>query len=251
MVEVGGNKVGEARRKLKMLVSRAKRIRVKSWILILLLIPLLFVDATLLRLDHIRMTELREAVLEADAEITDEETAEETSARDAVIAEKLVELKEFVFSHIVINIVEENGAQKVTFGTGPFYLEHQYHRAANLALEKAEQKLTGDGNPYGNVYGEAGEICRPAAIENGWTWDSSEYINCMLTEIQKYPASAEIQDTIIASLPNTELFRHNYASPVWAPTPAGFMIIVTIIVILTLIIRLIYRVFLRIALIFV
>ena len=111
--------------------------------------------------------------------------------------------------------------QRVSFGTGPFYLEHQYIRAANKALAEAEEAMTGDANPNGNIYAAAAEVCKAAALANGWTWSSPEYINCMVSEIQKYPAADEIQDTIIAALPSTELYRHNYASPVWAPTLTG------------------------------
>ena len=97
--------------------------KIKTWWLIALLVPLVFIDATLLRQDHIKMTELRDAVLAAD-EADD----------DAAIIQNLENLKDFVFHNIVINIVDDNGTQKVTFGTGPFYLEHQYIRAANAAL---------------------------------------------------------------------------------------------------------------------
>ena len=41
------------------------KFKIKTWQLILVLVPLLFLDATLLRLDHIKMTELRDAVLAA------------------------------------------------------------------------------------------------------------------------------------------------------------------------------------------
>ena len=247
----GSGERSEAKKKLKGVLAKLKKFRIKSWMLVLALVPLGFADATMLRIDHVRMTELRDAVLQIDAKISENESDEAMKAVDAELAQALTELKEFVFSHIVINIVEENGIQKVSFGTGPFYLEHQYLRAANRALKEAEAKLTGDGNPYGNVYGEAGEICRAAAISNGWTWDSSEFINCMLSEIQKYPSASEIQDTIVASLPSTELFRHNYASPVWAPTACGMLLLLTAFIIVVLIIRLIYYVVIRIMLIFV
>ena len=102
--------------------GRIKFHKVKTWKLLVLLVPLLFVDATLLRIDHIKMTELRDAVLEADKNENDEE-----------ISQNLEKLKDFVFSNIVINVVDDNGNQRVTFGTGPFYLEHQYIRAANKA----------------------------------------------------------------------------------------------------------------------
>ena len=220
--------------------GRLKLHKVKTWKLLLVLIPLLFIDATLLRIDHVRMTELRDAVLEADKNEDDE-----------AVSEGLEELKNFVFSNIVINVVDDNGEQEVTFGTGPFYLEHQYIRAANKALEEAEKTIADDSNPNGNVYQMASEVCRPQAIANGWSWNDANYINCMVGEIQKYPAADEISDTIAASLPSTELYRKNYASPLWAPTFAGLMLLITLIVIVVIFIRGIVWAFLRLSLLFV
>lgn len=220
--------------------GRIKFHRVKTWQLVLILVPLVFIDATLLRLNHIRMTELRDAVLSADA-----------SEDDEVTMRALDELKGFVFSNIVINVVDDNGEQRVTFGTGPFYLEHMYIRAANKALAEAEANLAGDSNPNGNVYAMASETCKPQALANGWDWNSPGYINCMVSEIQKYPAADEIQDTIKASLPSTELYRKNYASPVWAPTLTGFMLLITLIMIVVIFIRGVVWIILRLALLFV
>ena len=223
-------------------MKKRKRIhfhRIKTWQLLIILVPLLFVDATMMRLDHIKMTELRDAVLLAD------ETED-----DAAIAESIEKLKEFVFSNIVINIVDENGEQKIMFGTGPFYLEHQYLRDANAALAKAEEELSSDANPNGNIYQMASDVCRPQAIANGWSWDNANYINCMMTEIQKYPSAEELTVDIAANLPSTELYRKNYASPVWAPTLSGFMILITVIVIVVIFIRVIVWGILRLSLLF-
>ena len=214
--------------------------KVKTWKLLLLLVPLLFVDATLLRVDHIKMTELRDAVLVADENEDDEKTTQ-----------ALEELRNFVFSNIVINVVDDNGNQRVTFGTGPFYLEHQYIRAANKALEEAEKTIADDSNPNGNVYQMASDVCRPQAIVNGWSWDNPNYINCMVGEIQKYPAADEINDMIAASLPSTELYRMEYASPLWAPTLTGFMLLLTLIIIVVIFIRGVVWVILRLSLLFV
>lgn len=221
-----------------MVKFKIKPKKIKTWWLAVTLIPLLFLDATLLRVDHIRMAEMRDAVLNADAE----------DASDEEIAEKLTKLKEFTLSNMVINVVDDNGEQKITFGTGPFYLEHQYIRAANRALEEAEKNLASDTNPNGNIYALASETCRAQAIANGWTWDNPNYINCMVSEIQKYPAADEIQDKIIASLPSTELYRWDFASPVWAPTLTGFAVLITLIVVVVIFIRLLVWVFLRLAL---
>ena len=217
--------------------GRIKFHKVKTWWLVVALIPLFFVDATLLRFDHIRMTELRDAVMAAD-EAEDE----------AAVSDGLEKLKDFVFNNIVINVVDDNGEQRVTFGTGPFYLEHMYIRAANAALEEAEKNMANDGNPNGNVYAAASEVCKAAAIANGWTWNSPEYINCMMSEIQKYPAADELQTSIAASLPSTELFRKNYASPVWAPSFTGFMLLLTLVIIVVIFIRGVWWVILRLSL---
>lgn len=213
--------------------------KIKTWQLVIALIPLLFIDATLLRVDHIRMTELRDAVLEADKNDNDEE-----------ISKNLEELKKFVFSNVVINIVDDNGEQKITYGTGPFYLEHQYIRAANKALEEAEAAIASDNNPNGNIYQMASDVCRPQAIANGWGWSDAGYINCMMGEIQKYPAMEDINDTIIAKLPSTELYRKEYVSPVWAPSLTGFMLLITMIVIVVIFIRGVIWVVLGLSLLF-
>lgn len=219
--------------------GRIKIHKIKTWWLIVLLIPLFFLDATLLRFDHIKMTELRTAVLDADA--ADDEEA---------VYSNLETLQNFVFNNIVINVVDDNGNQKVTFGTGPFYLEHMYLRAANAALEEAEANLKSDENPNGNVYQQASNVCRPQAIANGWSWNDANYINCMTSEIQKYPAADNLQDQIAANLPSTELFRKNYASPVWAPSFTGIMILITLLIVITILVRALWWIILRLSLLF-
>ena len=220
--------------------GRVKIHKIKTWQLLIVLVVLLFVDATLLRMDHVRMTELRDAVLTADA-----------SEDDAAVETALNELKDCVFNNIVINVVDDNGAQKVMFGTGPFYLEHTYIRAANRALEEAEKNMTADSNPNGNVYQMASDVCRPQAIANGWSWNDAGYINCMTSEIQKYPAADELTSDIASSLPSTELYRKNYASPIFVFSLSGVMILITIIVALAIICRMFWWIILRLALFFV
>lgn len=234
----------------KIVRERKWRIKIKTWMLVIVVLALLPVDATLLRSNHIKMTELRDEVLVADAEISNDESDEEAAKADARLATALIQLKEYVFSNIIVNVVEENGVQRVTFGTGPFYLEHQYLRAATKAFREAESTMVDDSNPYGNIYAAAGEYCRSMAYANGWSWDSVEYINCMTGEIAKYPAADELTDTIIAKLPSTELYRKNYASPVWAPSLAGWMILLTLALAVVIIIRVLIWIVLRLALVF-
>ncbi len=216
-----------------------RRFKIKTWMLFVALIILLFGDATMMRSDHLKMTELRDAVLAADQAEDDEAILAATD-----------DLREFMKSNMVVNIVEDNGVQKITFGTGPFYLERQYVRAATKALKEAEDNVKPDENPNGNIYGMAGQVCRKEAISHGWNWDNVNYINCMLSEIQKYPAADELQTQMIASLPSTELYRREYASPIWAPTLTGFMVLITLIIALVIVVRFIIWIVLKISLLF-
>lgn len=232
-ISMGGKKSNRVRRLL------GKFTAVRNWQLLLILIPLLFLTATLLRFDHIRMTELRAAVVAADQ-----------ANDDGAIQKSLIALQEFVFTHIVVNVVESNGLQSVVFGTGPFYLENQYLRAANAAIEEAEQNLSSDANPNGNIYAAVMEICRPLAIQNGWAWNSPGYLNCWTSELAKYPSSDKLQIDLTADVPSTELFRYNYASPLWAPTPAGFAILACLIIIFIVVLRIVIWLALKVVLFF-
>ena len=228
-----GGKTRDMQKNLKNLVKG-----IKTWQLILILIPLLFVAATLLRFDHLKMTHLKEEVLTADKD-NDPKGIEES----------LQELKDFTFHHIIVNVVEKNGVQRITFGTGPFYLEDSYTRDATAALAEAEQKLSTDENPNGNVFAAAMAVCKPQAIKNGWAWNSPGYLNCMTGEINKYPTS-ETAYEITADIPSTSLYRYDFSSPVWAPCLSGFAILLCAVLIVVIFIRILLWCILRIALIF-
>ena len=75
--------------------------------------------------------------------------------------------------------------------------------------------------------------------------------NCMTSEIQKYPAADELTSDIASSLPSTELYRKNYASPIFVFSLSGVMILITIIVALAIICRMFWWIILRLALFFV
>ncbi len=213
--------------------------RVKTWQLLLILVLMLFIEATIMRFDHINMTDLKKEVIAADEAGNDEE-----------IASAVQRLKTFVFSHTVINIVERNGTQEISFGTGPIYLEHQYQRKASEAIAVAEAQAGTDENPNGNVFAAAMNVCKPSAIRYGWAWNSPEYLDCMTGEIAKYPASESLQDTFVATLPSTALFRYDFSSPIWTPTLSGFMSIICIIMIFIILAKFIIWCFFRLALVF-
>ena len=206
------------------------------------------------------MNELKEAVLEADRAGEDEngklpegETQRPQEEITAELAEKVKALKTFTESHTVINFIDKNGNTEIVLGTGPFYLEHQYNRLALIALQQAQALAATitDDNPNGNVYAYANSVCQPQAIRYGWAWNSAPFIACMTGEINKYPATDYITEQISASIPNTALFRYDFISPIWAPTLAGFTILLSILLALIIIIRIITWILLRIALIFI
>lgn len=206
---------------------------VRTWQLIIILVPLLFLTATLLRFNHLRMSELRAAVFAADEAEDDEQ-----------IRTSLIALRDFVYSHTVVNVVESNGVQSIIFGTGPFYLEHQYLRAANAAIEQAKSELITDDNPHRDVYATIEATCQPQAV----SWNA--YLNCWTSEMEKYPVEIVPSTNIAAKVPSTELYRHNYASPLWSPTPAGFAMLASAIILIIIIVRFVIWCALKLALVF-
>lgn len=230
---MGGKKSNHLRKLLRSFGA------VRNWQLLLILIPLLFVTATLLRLDHIKMVELRDAVVAADVAGNDEE-----------IAATLEKLHDFVLNHVIVNVVESNGIQSITLGTGTFYLENQYLRAANAAIERAESELVDDSNPNGNIYAAVGAVCRQQAIVNHWTWDNPGYLNCWTTELAKYPASDNFEANLTAKVPSTELYRVSFASPIWAPCWSGWAMLACAIILIIVKIRILIWLILKVALFF-
>lgn len=211
----------------------------RAWQLVLVLIPLLFVSATLLRFDHLRMVELRDKVLAADQ-----------AGNPVILEQSLIDLQKFTVSHIVVNVIETNGVQKITFGTGTFYLEQEYLRDANAAIEQAESQYVDDSNPNGNIYAAASAVCRPLAIANGWAWTNQNYLDCWMNELAKYPAIDHLETNLTADVPDTELYRRNFASPIWAPSAAGFAILACVIILILIVARIIIWCTAKLALLF-
>lgn len=219
------------------LAWRVKKIGLmRVWQLTLILLPLLFITATGLRFDHLEMIRLVSLVQEADKD-----------GNQKKLAESLKRLKKYVSTHIIINVKEENGKTEFFWGTGPFYLENQYIRKATEELKKTEAKMV-QAEGGRNIYAEASAVCQPIAIRHGWAWNSKGYIDCMMGELAKHPASPEINDLFRAVLPSTQLYRMNYASPIWAPTLAGWLILVCVVIFLLIVGRIVVWIGLRLVL---
>ena len=215
------------------------KFRLHTWQLILIFIPLAFLTATSLRFDHLRMVDLRDAVLAADEKGDQEE-----------IKSKLEDLQQFTRSHIVFNTTSDNGKEKIIFGTGPFYLEKQYTRKAQTELEKARKNAATvySSNPNGNIFQKAADVCDALGKKHGWRYPDAAYINCFQEQIQKYPATDESRDFIQAMIPSTALYRQEFSSPIWTPSLSGFLILICMLLAAFIVIRILVWVFVFVAL---
>lgn len=233
--------MGGVSKKRKSRRALSKIFHISTWKLILVLILLIFLSATLLRFDHIKMSELREAVLAADEKEDNER-----------ILSSLNELRNFTLKHIVFNILEENGRQAIIFGTGPFYLENLYVHDAKEAIAKQQAEIEKKGitdlNPNGNIFAKVAKICDGRARTYGWPYYDKRYLDCYTNELAKYPSSATLTTELEAVLPNTEDYRYDIASPIWYPCLSGIVILIAVILTVWIICRILFWVISTIAL---
>ncbi len=188
--------------------------RVKTWQLLILLMLAAFIAATFLRLNSIGMIQRRDAVLTAD------DKGDETAT-----IQRLSELQQYVSAHMNTNL------QKGVF------LQSSYNRAVKVADDAAGSGV----NPNGNIYKKAQDVCAPQ-----FTRYSTAYLQCTLTQLEKYPAASNLISQ--ANLPNPSLYQHNFISPIWSPDFAGWSVLVCIVLALMIIIRLVSLAVLRIIL---
>lgn len=190
----------------------------KTWQLVIILILVLFVAASALRLNNVGMDQRRQSVHSADEE-----------GNEVVLRERLLALREYSSSHMNAN-------------TGTFVLQHQYDRDSEKALAEAQARSENSESPNGNIYKKAAEICDPQ-----FSGYSAAYMRCFVNEISKYPESGAIDDTV--KVPQAELYKNNFASPVWTPDFAGWTVLAAIIlsvviiskIILTLVLKMILK----------
>lgn len=190
------------KRRVKQNIKRLQRI--KTWQLLILLVLMAFIAATFLRLNNIGMAQRREAVLNADK-----------SGDTEAIQSRLYDLQRYTSEHM-------------NTSTGPFYLEQQYRRDAQKAVDAASS----DNNPNGNINAKAEAVCRPQ-----FTVWSPAYVQCFTEELAKYPPSPDPAQNV--SLPSTELYRHNFLAPVWSPDFAGWAVLGCIIILIVILARLV------------
>lgn len=208
---------------------------IKTWQLALLLIPLAFLAATLLRFNHLKMVEYKKAVVAADEEGNVDK-----------ITTALNDLKTYTESHTVINVEEKNGLLDLSFGSGEIYLKNSYERDTTALRIQAQENAGVYANPNGNIYEQAMSVCQPLAHQNGWDWNTPEYIACYQTELAKYPTADAITD-ITVDLPSTSLYRYDFVSPIIAPRFTNFVIFLWLVLALYVVVKAIFYLVARLA----
>ena len=177
--------------------------RIKTWQLIVLLIISGFVSATFLRLNNIGMIERREGVLSADAQ-----------GDEQVIIKRLYDLQRHVSAHM-----------NTELGRG-VYLESSYSRD----LQNWQSSQYGDGNPNGNIYKKAQEVCAPRFKSY-----SAAYLQCTTGELAKYPSAADPATN--TSKPRQEAYIHSFGSPLWSPDFAGWSVLLSVVILGLIVLR--------------
>lgn len=193
--------MAEDKRRIRKTIWRLNR--VKTWQLLVILLLAVFIAATFLRLNNIGMVQRRAAVLAADA-----------TGDQEVMQNRLYDLQRYTAEHMNAN-------------SGVFYLEGQYQRD----VEKIIKAASDDSNPQGNIHVKADEVCRPQFA----VW-SQAYVQCFTEELAKYPPSEDPAQNV--NLPSTNLYRHDYASPLWSADFAGWSVLVCIVLVIMILVRL-------------
>lgn len=184
------------RRQLKRLKA------VKTWQLVVLLLLSLLVSATLLRLNSLTMSELRKAVVAADAK-----------GNEAALQKSINALGAYVTSHM-----------NTSLGDG-FYLADSYERARAAAVQAA-----GDtANPDSALYQQASVQCQSASARAPY----GGYVACVLAKVKELGSTSNLVSEL--QLPRYELFKINFVSPLWSPDPAGISVAISALILLIII----------------
>jgi len=181
----------------------------RTWQLLLLLVPLLFVSATLLRMNNLGMVERRDAVLNADK-------AGDTD----IIQRSLADLQRYVSGHM-----------NTDMGNG-LYLQYSYDRAYDAALSAASEGT----NPNSAVYQQASVDCRSRFV-GGVESFRNDYVQCVLQRVETLSPDADA--TGRANLPEADNYRFDYISPVWSLDFAGLFVALSALVVLLIVIKII------------
>ncbi|HWZ65211.1 MAG TPA: hypothetical protein VNX65_00255 [Patescibacteria group bacterium] len=182
-----------SKRNLHHILVQLRKLRL--WQLVLLFILMVGLSISFLRQNNLEMVRLRDAVKTSDANGGD-------------VRATLVNLQRYV-----------NGHMNTEMGRG-IYLDNTYQQAYNRALQSA----AGNNSPDSAAYQQADLNCRKV-----FTASSSfqAYVQCVTDKVS---ASGPAKDPLaVFKPPPTDLFKYNFASPIWSPDPAGFAVLAALI----------------------
>lgn len=192
--------------------------RVKTWQLLIVLLLMLFVAATFLRLNNLGMVERRDVVLEADRR-----------GDKAAIERSLVALQHYVSAHMNTSL------------QGGFYLEHEYQRDRDAALEAASEAQ----NPNSVAYQQASVECQER-FQGGRESFQNDYVQCVIDRVAELGEGEDA--TAGLQLPRADMYHYNFASPLWSADFAGISVLICVLIILVIVGRLITLLVLRVML---
>ena len=120
--------------------------------------------------------------------------------------------------------------------TGLFYLEHAYERD----VKKATEANQSDTTVTGKIVKQADRICK----QRHGNYYSSAYVLCFSEEqarlIEQYP-----QMDVSVKMPEPELYRHEFTSPLWSPDFAGWSLLASGAVVVVIIARVVTKLILK------
>lgn len=171
--------------------------QVKTWQLLVVLAVLVAASAFFMRQNNLRMIELRNLVMQADEQNKD-------------IPAALNNLQSYIATHM-----------NTSMGDRGIYLEHSYQRAYDAAVQKAAQ----GGSASAVTYQQADKACQDLFSK---TSSFPAYIQCVTDKVAASGAAADPIASIQA--PSADLYRFNFAAPVWSPDVAGFTLLTAMLV---------------------
>jgi hypothetical protein len=185
--------------------------RIKTWQLVVVLILVGLLAATFLRLNNIGMVERRTAVFSADKSDSNQD-----------LKNNLYALQRYSAAHMNAD-------------TGVIYLEDSYKKDVKELTEKAQRS---SNNITSKIVKDADRVCK--SQYGGY---SQAYVQCFVNEQAKHKGSNDLVSNI--TLPNPELYRHEFYSPRWSPDFAGWSLVLCSLITLVIISRAIGLVILK------
>jgi len=164
-----------------------------------------------LRANNLKMLELKQAVLTADQQDLNIETA-------------LNNLRQFVYSHMNTNLRTGSNSDEL-----PIQLVNKFNR--DVATARAQLAAKGGSD---QIYKDAQNKCEQLSLA----------IPARAQCIEDY-VTAHGSDIPQLNLPPKEAYTFDFASPIWSPDLAGWSLVITAILGLLLIARLLASLFIK------